>query len=746
MTTTHKSHAIIPRRTTSQGVTVSRSGLYLALIALSAGSAATGHAQQGQSLALEEIVVTATRREEGLQTIPASITAVTAADLESKGITGFKELTDSVSGLTLSQGTNTVSSAVYLRGVGTAGSSPASQSVGVLIDDVYQLRVGAAFTELMDIERVEILRGPQGTLFGKNTTAGVIRVQTADPDSSEFSGHIQGVAGNLDAREVRGIVNIPLIEDQLAARISAYDNRRDGYTENVFLDRDTRNVDRHGYRAKVLYEPVDIFSAKFTAESHEQESDVDAGLVAYGANYASVINSLPPISLGKYQQSVSGETADDVERYTLNFKLDLFDHTFKTIHSKEELNSWLVNDQDQTALNGFPVNTGFARTVNQGETEVETHELQVSSNFDGMLNYVAGYFFQNEQLTSNTTLYRGTGVAAPRPPTIKDVDNNALFGTLFVDITEQWGASVGARYTEDEQQGTNRQFSNLLHTEQFDEWTWSTKLTYQMDVDKMFYIAYDKGFKSGGVNREFGACGLVPGAACLTAAQATWQPETSYNYELGMKSEWMDNRLRLNVTLFHQEYEDFQVTENILGEANVVVTNAAEVVADGIEGELVWVATDLLTLNGNFTWAQVEYDKFDTAPCAFSTQPGCVGGKLNLTGEQLDHAPELSFTLGAELRDSFDMINGSEWFARMDVNYRSEQNLFLSQSTLTEEGGYGFLNGRMGLDAADSWKLTLWGNNLLDEEYVVESQLGGTGLMKIPGLPRTYGLTADWYF
>ena len=157
-----------------------RSLLGLTAMAMAVGGAVNSHAQQGRNMALEEIVVTAQRRAEGLQTIPVSIAAVTAEDLAAKGITDFDKLTDTVSGISLSRPGSAISTGMYIRGVGTAGTSPAAQSVGVMIDGVYLKRQGAAFNELMDIQRVEVLRGPQGTLFGKNTTAGMINVVTAE--------------------------------------------------------------------------------------------------------------------------------------------------------------------------------------------------------------------------------------------------------------------------------------------------------------------------------------------------------------------------------------------------------------------------------------------------------------------------------------------------------------------------------------------------------------------------------------
>ncbi len=194
---------------------------------------------------LEEITVTATRREAGLQSIPSSIAARTGAELEERGITSFQEVSESISGLTLDMPNYALNAAIYMRGIGTSGPTSVP-SVSTMIDGIYQVNPGLTFTELMDIERVEVLRGPQGTLFGKNSTAGAIRIFTKDPDVDQFSGKIQGVLGNLDATELRGLVNIPIIEGKLAARIAGYTSEREGFTENVLLGEDTQGYDREG--------------------------------------------------------------------------------------------------------------------------------------------------------------------------------------------------------------------------------------------------------------------------------------------------------------------------------------------------------------------------------------------------------------------------------------------------------------------------------------------------------------------
>jgi len=690
-------------------------------------ASATVIAQDGQSLALEEVVVTAQRREEGLQSIPVSIAAVTAEDLDDKGITSFTQLSDAVSGIALSRPGSAVSAGVYVRGVGTAGTSPAAQSVGVMVDGVYLLRSGTAFNELMDLERVEILRGPQGTLFGKNTTAGLVNLVTADPQLDTFSGQLQGVVGNLDNLEVRGVINIPLIEERLGFRITGFNAERDGYTQRTNrttgVTEDTRNIDRHGYRAKLLWEATDNFEIKATVENIDNEQRMDQANVTTG------------VAIGDYLQG-PGFVFEEIDRYILNLRWDVANHTISTISSIDDSTSFLYNDFDESDL----VDVWLS---NEGDTKATTHELQVSSDFDGPLSYIFGYFFQNEELVS-ATIINGN----PRPLTERDVDSEAVFGNVNYAFNDQWSASLGARYTEDEFQGNNV-FAPEGEIRVFDEWTYSAKLTYQMDVDTMLYASQSTGFKAGGIN---------PVASVDNASQRYWEPETTDAFELGIKSELLDNRLRLNAALFYQTYKDFQVTRNLPGEARTIVSNAAEVESTGLEAEFTAAVTEILMLSGSVTWVKSEYESNERQACTVPGYPGCFpveGGNFarDISGETLDHAPELSYNLGAELRSGFDWVGGTEWFARADVVYKDDQNLEVWLPTEAEEGSYYLFNMRAGLEYNDAWKVTIWADNVFDEEYRAEAYWGGVNPIlrapnfhEIPGLERTYGLTVDWSF
>lgn len=717
----------------------------LCVVASAAGGAPVAIAQPGAPRAIEEVVVTATRREADLQSLPMSISAVTGERLADKGITDFSDISKVAAGVHLQQVTALTDTSIKVRGVGSSGQGSGVPSVGVLVDGVYQIRPGAAFTEMLDVERVEVLRGPQGTLFGKNTTAGVVRINTNDPRLNEFSGRLQGVLGNLDNRELRGVVNIPLLQDRLALRVTGFTAERDGHTKNVHLDEDTRNIDREGGRARLLWRATDTLQFKFTAETLEQSSRLDWGLVEYGPALTG-LGPLPPISLGRMQQQYSF-VEDEVDRYVLHADWEVASHTLSLVAASEEISVLQNLDQDESVLLGIPATSGFSRLINTNVTDVTTVEFQVASVWGGPFEYILGAFWQNEELQSDTTLINETrDMVVPRPPSLRDVTSKAIFANGTYNFSDALTFSLGVRYSDDEVDGANSQFAEYPDNAMvsFEEWTYSAKLQYQITPDTMVYIAYDKGFKDGGINRELSGCGR--GGRCISPSEATWEPEFSYNHELGIKSEWLDRRLRVNGAIFYQKYEDFQVNTQLPADATVLITNAAKVDSYGIEADFVALLGERMSIDGSVAWIDTTYDEYQNAPCPTPSAPGCIGGAQDLSGKRLDFAHEFTGNIGAEYRAPLAGAGRLEVFSRVDVTYKSAYNAAVNLSRRTEQDGYTLVGLRLGVTSPERWQVTLWGNNITDEEYVIAADDNNYGLRLIQGLTRTYGVTADWYF
>ncbi len=444
--------------------------------------------------------------------------------------------------------------------------------------------------------------------------------------------------------------------------------------------------------------------------------------------------------IGKYANNL-GAWDDETDRFTANLRWLVADHALTIFWGQEKSDSLIVQDYDQTPVDILSLS-------NLGELDTESIEIQWTSSFDGPFNYLIGYFKQDQDSTSTTEIpgvYTGISTIIEK--------SEAFFANARYQFSDQFGLQAGVRYSEDASEGMNIHHSG---EKKFDELTYSLKLTYSVDEDSMLYAAHDKGYKEGGINRELSTCGRIPGVpfpgGCLTADQAFWQPELSYNYELGYKTELLNRSLRLNTAVFYTEYEDYQSTFSIPGLAQVLISNAAKVESFGAEADFLWAASDLLTFNGSVTYVDTEYDSFTGSPCGWAEQPGCVAGQIDLSGKTLNRAPELSFNLGAEMRSAFSVISGTEWFARVDAVYVGDQNLSSTLEDFAEEDAYTLVNLRAGLEMENGLRMTLWGRNVFDEDYRINAGIRGSNIrlgtvqQELPGLEATYGVTVDYQF
>ena len=727
---------------------------------------------QERSLALEEVIVTASRREETAQNLAASVMAMSGQGLEQRGITDFADIKRMASGLYLETPTNAGSASMRVRGVGSASLSGIDPSVGILVDGVYQTRPGFAFSDMMDVEAVEVLRGPQGTLFGRNTTAGVIQIRTKDPDPTQLSGRLQTVLGNLDARELRGVLNVPLIEDVLAIRLSGHRVMRDGHTKNIFLDRDTRSVDQSGGRLKVLWNATDNFEFKWSSELRKNDSFIDEGLVMYGRDNitnglpisgqswhevaAALGKTLPEVSLGR-----SGENRsmfeDELERHVMTLNWSLPGHHLQSITAYEETDSLRIGDRDRTPLE-------ISTLVNDNSAESKSQEFILTSDHDSRFTYLMGLFYQEYKLHSPSILADAADLIALRggvenPPTVSTTNANdtskAIFGSMTYDFTDTLSATLGLRYSEE----TKDSYSTLLipgrplieaidEKKTFREVTHSLKVKYQANNHLMFYASLDRGFKAGGFNRQSTTCALTGGATgCLPADLLSYEPEMTDAVEIGFKGDFWDQRLRLNAAVFYQTYDDFQVAQTIHEQATTLITNAAKVESKGVEFDFIANVSDSLTVDGSITYAHSNYDKYANAPCSHAAQEGCSSGVIDLGGKKLDNAPLWTTNLGMNYRQAIEPWNGGECFTRLDVSYRSDTTLHVSLDRATDQEAYTLINGQLGFeDMQGRWRASLWAKNLTDKKYAISSVSNSGGLSFIQGLPRTYGITLDWFF
>lgn len=729
---------------------------------------------------LEEIVVTARKREENLQSAPLSVAAIGGDTLEKAGIDEFSEIASRVPGFTFNPD-NVSEPNIFLRGIGTDIESAASNpAIGFFLNDVYLSRAQGTAIELFDLERVEIVRGPQGTLYGKNVVGGAINFITRKP-TDEFRAGAEAGFGNYGSFEVKANVAGGL-GDGLSGSIAASARHHDGYARNTFTGNNVEDLDAYGVMAQLRYQPDDRLDILLTGDltrrrgggkwvdiqtpsdhnipfvnperrrgpnNIDGKQDADLGGVHLSANYdtgAGTITSVTAYREGKFA-SVNNDAGSFIDFtkmiYGADGRID-----FGAIDHSLFNDDYYINDKDETA-----------KSFSQ--------DLRFRSDFDGPFNLLAGLYYQHESVDRTeiadyifVEFYaQGKEIAETR---LKS-DTWAAFAEGTFDITDTLGVTAGIRYTkdrkrfsvyretigdflgaefEDENGNFTRAFS-ASSKQSWDAWTPSVNLHWQPAKDVYVYGLVSKGYKSGGWNGENAT---NPGEARLA-----YDPEYAWNYELGTKTTWLDNRLRFNVTGFWTEYKDLQTQQFVIFDPNLpadnVISNAGKARVKGIELETALAPVDGVTLFANYTYmdAKITGDLISTE---LQYDPSCfcsVPVPTNLKGNRLRRSPKNSFSVGGDV--TVPVSSRINAFVRADYNWTDDFFFDNENSPRTRQKSVGVLNGSIGIATEDDkWELRLWAKNLTNELYESgKSDVIGSVLVSY-NPPRTYGVTLRWKY
>ncbi|WP_062183079.1 TonB-dependent receptor [Sphingopyxis sp. C-1] len=729
---------------------------------------------------LEEIVVTARKREENLQSAPLSVAAIGGDTLEKAGIDEFSEIASRVPGFTFNPD-NVSEPNIFLRGIGTDIESAASNpAIGFFLNDVYLSRAQGTAIELFDLERVEIVRGPQGTLYGKNVVGGAINFITRKP-TDEFRAGAEAGFGNYGSFEVKANVAGGL-GDGLSGSIAASARHHDGYARNTFTGNNVEDLDAYGVMAQLRYQPDDRLDILLTGDltrrrgggkwvdiqtpsdhnipfvnperrrgpnNIDGKQDADLGGVHLSANYdtgSGTITSVTAYREGKFA-SVNNDAGSFIDFtkmiYGADGRID-----FGAIDHSLFNDDYYINDKDETA-----------KSFSQ--------DLRFRSDFDGPFNLLAGLYYQHESVDRTeiadyifVEFYaQGKEIAETR---LKS-DTWAAFAEGTFDITDTLGVTAGIRYTkdrkrfsvyretigdflgaefEDENGNFTRAFS-ASSKQSWDAWTPSVNLHWQPAKDVYVYGLVSKGYKSGGWNGENAT---NPGEARLA-----YDPEYAWNYELGTKTTWLDNRLRFNVTGFWTEYKDLQTQQFVIFDPNLpadnVISNAGKARVKGIELETALAPVDGVTLFANYTYmdAKITGDLISTE---LQYDPSCfcsVPVPTNLKGNRLRRSPKNSFSVGGDV--TVPVSSRINAFVRADYNWTDDFFFDNENSPRTRQKSVGVLNGSIGIATEDDkWELRLWAKNLTNELYESgKSDVIGSVLVSY-NPPRTYGVTLRWKY
>lgn len=717
-------------------------------------------AQGAESLALEEVIVTAQKRSQSAQDVPSTIASISEDLLTNSNTTEFGDLGKLVSGLVVSGPANGEYPTVRIRGVGSNRYTPTIRSSAtVFVNEVPLPVLDAAFNNLADVQRIEVLKGPQSTLFGAGVSSGAISIVTNRPNVDEIEGLVDINIGENNLREYRGVINVPL-SARMALRGSLYHTGSDGEIKNI-RDGSEGDTDAVGGRLDFLFEPSDNVTLTLGYEKHEKEAeDMYLEHAEYGeftAQFQEYYGTeLPPEDPfdGKIYSEGTRDTSSDIELWSGRIEWDINDTwSLTSITAYQDFEFDL--DTVSTYHSPYPfVIVGSSDLGPISKLEFLTQEFRLSYESEN-LSSLLGLYYSNEDRDAYIDVATAVGVS---PPGIfylalssqqeSETEATSVYTHNVYSFNERFDLVFGLRYEETDIEiysGTpygHGQFADD-HAFFFVTSTWdipkqsgdwsavsgTLKLKSHITDTATVYAGYDRGVKTGGFNGARAVSALAfPDQYIL---DDPFDEQVADNYEIGLKSVWNDGRLRLNASVFYQEYDDFQVEvpDEVNGIGNVIL-NAASLVSKGAELDFAWVATTKLLIDGSVSFVDAEWDKFENAPCnaqqLLGIASGCVDGVQDLSGEPFHGNGEWSSNLNATWTSSF--ANGLEWQVRGELVYRDDFIGLPDHDARTFEDSYTLFNASFAL-MGEAWSATLWGKNLTDEEYAVLYERSGDGLI-----------------
>ncbi|WP_116369097.1 TonB-dependent receptor [Parahaliea mediterranea] len=704
------------------------SPVHLALAAATA-SAVSANPALAQ---LEEVIVTAQKREQSLIDVPLSVATLSGERFTSlfEGGADIRGLSARVPGLYVESSNGRVAPRFYIRGLGNIDFDlAASQPVSVIMDEVVKENVVLKSFPLFDIDRVEVLRGPQGSLFGRNTTAGIVKFDSNKP-TYEPEGHAKVDVGTLGTTNFEGAMSGGLT-DTLAGRIAVLYQSREDYIDNDFTGEDDAlgGFVEKAAKGFLLWEPNDQFSALLGAHYR----DLDGTAAVFRANIFDPGSN--DLNDNYDRDTVFFDGGDNnPQQYQnggANLKLDydIGAVTLTSITSWDEADGRSLGDIDGGNLVTGPGFIPFpSETQDSADVEQFTQELRVSSNSDGAFNWQAGAFYFDGTLDVETD----PGFV---PPTTVNHDNTtwAVFGQGDLALGELWTLTAGIRYTDDDKDFTAPGYDVSVSDDQV---SGDVALSFAVSDNSTLWAKVGTGFRAPTIQGRDVAFGAAPSVA---------DSETIDSIEFGYKAELMNNRLRLNTAVFYYEVSDMQFTA-VGGTNNLIqLVNAEQGTGQGIELDVEWAVTDNLQMTFGAAYADTEIEDGDlrvggcgSGMCTI-TNPVDENGLVFVDGNPFPNAPETTYNF--TLSYSVPVGRESELFAFTDWSYQGDTQIFLYDAVefRTEdqfEGGV-----RLGWRLRDGgYEIALFGRNITDEENV-QGAIDFNNLTGFTNEPRVWGLS-----
>jgi len=704
-----------------------------------------------QGKTLEEVIVTAQKREESLSEVPLSISVIDGMTIEKESIQSFAELDERVPNFFVARSPG--ADAIFIRGLGAGSGSPTlEQSVVMFVDEIYGGNARQFQTPWLDMARVEVLRGPQGTLVGKNTSAGAVRVISRRP-TDEFEANATAEYDfELDGPTVFGVLSGPLSES-FGLRGAVKYRDVDGYVFNSLTNADEPGTKDLAGRLVGTFEADNLsIMAKLEATSLEKS----------GNQYV-MTSKIKGRYLDRTKENLSslGPDFDDID--TTNFAL-LVDYNFANGHTFNSITGYSAYE----SLYGVDADffeTDLAYSTFYENFDQWSQEFRLLSPTGRTLEYIVGAYWHTNTMEEQ----RDTGALFAPPASSarnfdQDNDSISLFGNLVWNISDQWSVQGGLRWTDDEKdahyirwagplaftQRTGVVAADITDSLSASETDPSLTVRWKPNDELMFYASYAEGHKSGGFQ------GAIPNA---TASAFEYLPETAESYEVGMKGSW--DRASFEVAIFDMSYDDLQVSAAINANPNTTVFafftgNAAEASSQGMELSGTFIVNDYLTFSGSMAFLDAQYDYYPDGPCALGQAPDNPSkGSCDLTGVVLPFAPDYSGSFTANYEHPIS--NKLTFIGDVTVNYRDDFRTDATNDPEFVQEFYDKWDVRMGLRIGENWEVAVIGRNITDEYTFGFGGSGSLAANPVFGLapdarmlpldpPATWSIQSRWWY
>ncbi|MEM9622326.1 MAG: TonB-dependent receptor [Pseudomonadota bacterium] len=705
-----------------------------AFAALAVAPDSRAQAAAAEDWAIEELVVTARKREENIQDVGLSVSAMGPSEIADNFARDIRDLVQVSPNLVLddtAQGPGGVASA-YIRGVGVSEvEKNFDPAVGVVVDGVFLGAMSGSITRALDLERVEVLRGPQGTLFGRNTIGGVINLERSKP-TGEFGAKFRASVGNYETTKIDALVNFGVTE-QLAIKLTGtFDDQGEGYYDNINTGRDEGRVEYQSLGFNALYTVDDTLEFEYTYQ--RERTDQDTPPLLYVGQPGQLFCDGFGFCAPDLDTPISGDrwkTAQDL----VGPDDATFDADTHILEAHWDINeNWTMDyifgswETEETVLTDFDaVPSLLFHTSRPAEYEQSSHELRFTYDGGGALSGTVGlYLWESEyEIRLRSFIgFAGPGVADLPQTSAQETDSQALFFEADYRLNDALTFTLGGRYTRDEKDTAQSGIVTAVADDDWTEFTPKVGARYQLTDDAMVYLTYSVGYRSGGFN------GRVD--SVLTATQP-YNQETVDNIELGFKTEWLDRRLRLNGAIFRMDYDDkqeeLQLPSATSGTGQVtLVTNASTATMQGIELDALYMPAPGLSIRANLGILDAEYDDFSfTGPA----------GPVDFSDLEFRRAPEVTASLSGTYE--WSVGEGRAWI-HAGVQYLDEYEVdFANKPELTNDS-QNIVNASVNY-AIGSFQISAYGHNLTEEDgYGIGFDVAGLWSYAATRAPRTYAL------